>query len=103
MVEALKKCKAANPDVNWVTLTQEQLAQCLNTNGMHGPDLLFRTGGEQRVSNFLLCSAVYAKFYSTDALWPEFDEAEINTALHWYAARERRFSKVEITQAKETT
>jgi undecaprenyl diphosphate synthase len=57
-------------------------------------DLLIRTGGEQRISNFLLWQAAYAELYFTDTLWPEFDEAELSKALHWYATRERRFGKV---------
>jgi undecaprenyl diphosphate synthase len=57
-------------------------------------DLLIRTGGEQRISNFLLWQAAYSELYFTDALWPEFDEAELNKALEWFATRERRFGKV---------
>ena len=84
------------------SLTQEQLAQYLSTAGMPDPDLLIRTGGEQRISNFLLWQSAYAELYFTDALWPEFNEAELNKALHWYATRERRFGKVANTQVKET-
>jgi undecaprenyl diphosphate synthase len=69
---------------------------------MPDPDLLIRTGGEQRISNFLLWQAAYAELYFADALWPEFDEVELNKALHWYAARERRFGKVTTQHLKET-
>jgi undecaprenyl diphosphate synthase len=102
VVHAVKNWQAANPDADVASLTQEQLAQHLSTAGMPDPDLLIRTGGEQRISNFLLWQAAYAELYFTEALWPEFDEAELNKALHWYATRERRFGKVVITQVKET-
>jgi undecaprenyl diphosphate synthase len=102
VVQAVKSWQAANPGANVSQLTQDQLAQHLSTAGMPDPDLLIRTGGEQRISNFLLWQAAYAELYFTEALWPEFDEAELNKALHWYASRERRFGKVTHTQVKET-
>ncbi len=55
------------------------------------PDLLIRTGGEQRVSNFLLWQLAYAELYFTDLLWPDFDAAALDAALAWYAGRQRRF------------
>lgn len=57
------------------------------------PDLLIRTGGEQRTSNFLLWQSAYAELYFTDTLWPAFDAAEMEQALAWYAQRERRFGQ----------
>jgi undecaprenyl diphosphate synthase len=94
VVQAFKNWQAANPESNASQLTQEQLAQHLSTAGMPNPDLLIRTGGEQRISNFLLWQAAYSELYFTDTLWPDFDDAELGKALHWYAARERRFGKV---------
>ncbi len=91
MVQAVKNWQAAHPEVGASQLTQAQLAQHLSTAGMTDVDLLIRTGGEQRISNFLLWQAAYAELYFTDTLWPEFDEAQLNQALHWYAARDRRF------------
>jgi len=55
------------------------------------PDLLIRTGGEQRISNFLLWQVAYAELYFTDLLWPDFDAAALDAALAWYAGRQRRF------------
>jgi undecaprenyl diphosphate synthase len=101
MVQAVKNWQAANPTLNASHLTQDQLALHLSTAGMPDPDLLIRTGGEQRISNFLLWQAAYTELYFTEALWPEFDEAELNKALHWYATRERRFGKLTHTQVKE--
>jgi undecaprenyl diphosphate synthase len=96
VVQAVKNWQAANPTLNASHLTQDQLAQHLSTAGMPEVDLLIRTGGEQRISNFLLWQAAYAELYFTEALWPEFDEAELSKALHWYATRERRFGKVPL-------
>jgi len=63
--------------------------------GMHAPevDLLIRTGGEQRISNFLLWQAAYAELYFTDLLWPDFDPAALDAALSEYARRTRRFGR----------
>ena len=94
VVQAVKSWQAANPAANVSQLTQDQLAQRLSTAGMPDVDLLIRTGGEQRISNFLLWQAAYAELYFTEVLWPDFDEAELNKALYWFASRDRRFGKV---------
>jgi undecaprenyl diphosphate synthase len=57
------------------------------------PDLLIRTGGERRISNFLLWQLAYAEIYFSDALWPDFDAVALDAALAWYAQRERRFGR----------
>ena len=94
IVQAVKNWQHANPLFVINQLSQDALAQHLSTSGMPDVDLLIRTGGEQRISNFMLWQSAYAELYFSDALWPEFDEAEISKALHWYATRERRFGKV---------
>jgi len=58
------------------------------------PDLLIRTGGERRISNFLLWQLAYTELYFTDVLWPDFDVKELAGAFDWYASRERRFGRV---------
>ena len=59
-----------------------------------GPvDLMIRTGGEQRISNFLLWQLAYAELWFTEVLWPDFSEADFNEALTWFAGRERRFGR----------
>jgi len=101
MVQAVKNWQAANPGADVATLTQEQLAQHLSTASMPDPDLLIRTGGEQRISNFLLWQAAYAELYFTDVLWPEFDEKELGKALEWYVQRTRRFGKTTEQVARD--
>jgi undecaprenyl diphosphate synthase len=58
------------------------------------PDLLIRTGGEHRISNFLLWNLAYTELFFTDVLWPDFGEQEFSTAVKWFATRDRRFGKV---------
>lgn len=63
----------------------------LQLAGLPDPDLLVRTGGERRISNFLLWHIAYAELYFSDVLWPDFDEKRLDEALHWYGRRTRRF------------
>ena len=63
----------------------------LATAGIPDPDLLIRTSGEQRISNFLLYKCAYSEFYVTDTLWPDFGRADLEAALAYFASRERRF------------
>ncbi|WP_342146353.1 isoprenyl transferase [Rickettsiella endosymbiont of Aleochara curtula] len=72
-------------------LTREIFANYLSLADLPGVDLLIRTSGEYRISNFLLWQLAYTELYFTDTLWPDFDEQELNKALHFYAQRERRF------------
>lgn len=75
-------------------ITEASLAQALALSHVPDPDLLIRTGGEQRLSNFLLWQTAYSELYFSAALWPAFDAAEFDRALAAYAARERRFGRV---------
>jgi len=94
IVQAVQRWQAAHPHTDAHGLKQEQLAQYLSTAQMPDPDLLIRTGGEQRISNFLLWQLAYAELYFTDVLWPEFDTAQMALALDWYQTRERKFGQV---------
>ena len=76
-------------------LTEEQFSSHLDTAGLPDPDLIIRTSGEKRISNFLLWQAAYAELYFTDVLWPDFDEKELLTALLDYQRRQRRFGLTE--------
>ncbi|MCD6290213.1 MAG: di-trans,poly-cis-decaprenylcistransferase [Anaerolineae bacterium] len=75
-------------------LTEELFSRYLYTSGLPDPDLIIRTGGEYRLSNFLLWQAAYAEYYATPTYWPDFDKEELRKALEDYARRERRFGRV---------
>ena len=74
-------------------ITEAMVTDHLKTKGIPDPDLLIRTGGEQRISNFLLWQLSYAEFYFTEVFWPEFREEELYEAILYYQSRERRFGK----------
>jgi undecaprenyl diphosphate synthase len=74
-------------------IDEEHIAARLAPAGMPDPDLLIRTGGELRISNFLLWNLAYSELYFTDVLFPDFGAAELDAALHFFAQRERRFGK----------
>lgn len=77
-----------------VEITESSLHQATALAETGDPDLIVRTGGERRLSNFLLWQAAYAELYFSDVLWPDMDEAELDRALADFAARDRRFGKV---------
>jgi len=70
---------------------EELFSRYLYTAGLPDPDLIIRTAGEMRLSNFLIWQSAYAEYYSTPTYWPDFDQEELRKALEAYAARERRF------------
>lgn len=82
---------AALPEKTHQTLTEEEFAKYLWTKDFPDPDLIIRTGGEQRLSGFLLWQAAYSELFFTDTLWPDFTKEEFNRILEAYATRERRF------------
>jgi len=73
------------------SIDEALVASRLDTTGMPDPDLLIRTAGEMRLSNFLLWQISYAELWVTDALWPDFTEAHLDEAIRAFASRERRF------------
>ena len=75
-------------------ITTETIESHLVTAGCPPVDLMIRTGGELRISNFLLWQAAYAELYFCDTLWPEFGRRELQQAIHWFAGRQRRFGRV---------
>lgn len=94
--EIVKACralaeKAARGVLKPEAISEEMVSSHLYTGGIPDPDLLVRTSGEMRVSNFLLWQISYAEFYVTEKCWPDFDEAEFDKALAEYAKRDRRF------------
>lgn len=93
IVHAVKKLLAEKPEPEQIT--ESLLAGYLYTGGQPDPDLLIRTSGEERLSNFLLYQCAYSELYFTPTLWPDFDEGELRKALEEYALRSRRFGKTE--------
>jgi undecaprenyl diphosphate synthase len=83
------KVMAGSMDVG--EIDEEALAGEMQLGGVPDPDLLIRTGGEQRISNFLLWNLAYAELYFCDTLWPDFGEREFDDALEFYALRQRRY------------
>ena len=75
-------------------ITQDGLNECMDMAGIPDPELIIRTGGEYRVSNFLLWEGAYSEFYFTDVLWPDFSEKEIDRAIESFRHRDRRFGGV---------
>lgn len=75
-------------------ITEELIASKLDTQGMPDPDLMIRTSGEQRISNFLLWQLAYTEFYYTTVHWPDFNEIELEKALESYEGRNRRYGKI---------
>ncbi len=74
-------------------VTEFSLNSAMALSHVGDPDLVIRTGGEQRISNFLLWQSAYSEFYFSDKLWPDFDEAALDLAMSSYLQRERRFGK----------
>jgi undecaprenyl diphosphate synthase len=75
------------------SISEESLNPYLCMSWAPEPDLFIRTGGEQRVSNFLIWQLAYSELYFTDCLWPDFSESDLQVAFNWYQARERRFGR----------
>ena len=90
IVKAVQEGKLQVEDIDEATMDQ-----ALYTRGLPDPDLLIRTSGEKRISNFLLWQCSYAEFYFTEKCWPDFDEEEFKKAVEDFQSRERRYGKVE--------
>lgn len=86
--------KVKSGEIKAEQIDEETLAAQLYTAGIPDPDLLIRTGGEQRISNYLLWQCAYAELYFTDTLWPDFDKKTLQAAIDDFAQRERRFGKI---------
>jgi undecaprenyl diphosphate synthase len=81
-------------EINPSDISEEVFSRHLYTSEISDPDLLIRTSGEMRISNFLLWQLAYAEIYVTDTLWPDFDSSEFHQAIYAYQKRDRRFGKV---------
>jgi len=90
ILQAANRCREEDPGA---PITEARLAQFLSMSYAPEPDLFIRTGGEQRISNFLLWQLAYTEFYFTDALWPDFGAQALAEAFTSYRERERRFGR----------
>jgi undecaprenyl diphosphate synthase len=93
VLQALSRLARERPESLHGPLREEDLAPYLAMSYAPEPDLFIRTGGEQRVSNFLLWQMAYTELHFTDTLWPDFDAASLDAAFAWYSERERRFGR----------
>ncbi|WP_416560448.1 polyprenyl diphosphate synthase [Limnohabitans sp. yimb22184] len=91
LIQATQAWQQAHPHQSLQELTEEALAPHLSTAYAPEVDLLIRTGGESRVSNFMLWQAAYAELFFTDDLWPEFSPEGLRRAIEWFGGRDRRF------------
>ena len=101
IMQATNKMIAANPGVT--EFAEEQLAVHLAMAYAPEPDLFIRTGGEERISNFLLWQLAYSEFYFTDTYWPDFSIASLDAAIASYQSRERRFGRTGDQLAEKKT
>ena len=95
ILQAMQRMLAADPSLAGqpAAITESALNANLSMAWAPEPDLFIRTGGEQRISNFLIWQLAYTELYFTDRFWPDFDEKELLEAIAWYAGRERRFGR----------
>jgi undecaprenyl diphosphate synthase len=93
MLQAVSACLKANPSITPEGVTEALLTPHLSMSYAPEPDLFIRTGGEQRISNFLLWQLAYTELYFTDLLWPDFDAKALQASFTWYRERERRFGR----------
>ena len=93
MIRGIKKLVSdvQNQNLSLDDINEEMFGDYLDTKGLPEPDLMIRTSGEQRLSNYLLWQLAYSEFYFTEVPWPDFDKAELEKAIEAYQKRNRRF------------
>jgi undecaprenyl diphosphate synthase len=101
IMQAVGRMVQSNPEIS--TFSEEQLTPYLAMSYAPEPDLFIRTGGEERISNFLLWQLAYTELYFTDTFWPDFDATALDLAIASYQRRERRFGRTseQLTQQKK--
>jgi len=103
IIQAIHQWQQAHPDLSAENISEAELTPYLTASDLPEPDLLIRTGGEQRISNFLLWQMAYTEFYFTHTFWPDFNEESMIDAIYSFNKRERRFGKtseqVQVTHA----
>jgi undecaprenyl diphosphate synthase len=102
IVEAARRLaiRAVAGEIRPEAIDEALFADQLQLAGAPEPDLFIRTGGEQRISNFLLWNLAYSELYFCDTLWPDFDDAALDAALRFYASRQRRFGLTDAQAAR---
>ena len=93
MVQSIAR-KALNGEIEPEKISEDNIVNELDTAKIPDPDLLIRTGGDQRISNFLLWQIAYSEIYVTDTYWPEFKEKQLLEAVADFQDRERRFGRI---------
>jgi len=101
ILQAMSRCLAANPNLKPEDVSEDLLQPHLSMAYAPEPDLFIRTGGEQRISNFLLWQLAYTELHFTDVLWPDFDEVQLHKAFDWFSQRERRFGRTSAQLASQ--
>ncbi len=96
ILRAIRKAHAAGEDMQ--SLDDKDIDKYLDTFGLPEVDLVIRTSGEKRISNFLLWQAAYAEFVFTDVLWPDFTKSDLETAINIFQTRERRFGNLGVVE-----
>lgn len=95
--EVAKKCLSKS--ISWKDIDEKLFSKYLSLAGIPAPDLLIRTSGEKRISNFLIWDLAYSEFYFTPIFWPEFDKEHLHKAIKAYSQRERRFGTIHEKKA----
>ncbi len=95
ILQATRKMLQSHPELadDPSRITEDDLSEHLSMSWAPEPDLFIRTGGEQRISNFLIWQLAYTELYFTDCFWPDFDKHELQKSFDWYRMRERRFGR----------
>ena len=103
ITEAVRQlaAKAANGEVNPQDIDEQTVSDAMTTAFMPDPDLLIRTGGELRISNYLLWQIAYSELYFCDTYWPDFKEEDLHRAIEDYQKRQRRYGKTEAQVSAE--
>ncbi len=103
IVRAVRKIadKCKNGELDSQDITEEMITKALDTANLPDPDLLIRTCGEQRLSNFLLWQCAYTEFFYTDVAWPDFDKAQLEKAVEAYGNRNRKFGGLKDTAEEQ--
>ena len=103
ITEAVRQlaAKAANGEVNPQDIDEQMVSDAMTTAFMPDPDLLIRTGGELRISNYLLWQIAYSELYFCDTYWPDFKEEDLHRAIEDYQKRQRRYGKTEAQVSEE--